>query len=226
MGEVADWRKALVEAAKKQSKQESGGNVKYVSLAGGCVSLDGAVVPEGKMHVIVLADVTCRTMYDRPYDKDDNGPPDCFALGTNPKELTPHANVPDPVSDKCDHCPKAEFGTALQGKGPACKTRRRLIMIPATTDADQVPEAEMAQINIPPTSVVNWSKYAALVSGRGLPTWAVSTHLTGANHPKKQIEVTFKPGEPLNEAVTSAVHGLIDVAQDIAMRPYTYEDEG
>ena len=225
MGEVANWKAALQEAAKQQAKQEEVSGIKYISLAGGCMTIGDDMVPNNTMDVIVLADITERTMYDRPYSPDDNAPPDCFALGPDPKRLAPHDNVPTPISKACAKCPKAEFGTAIQGRGPACKTRRRLIVMPATDNPEAVGEADLALLKVPPTSVVNWSKYVTKVANKGVPTWAVATTVKAGPHPKKQIEVTFAPSKQLSDAMMATVYERLEEAASAANKPFTYDQD-
>lgn len=228
MGEVADWREALKADAKKQqvAEQQAGSGLKYISLAGGCMTIGEDAIPNNTIECVVLASVAERTWYDRPYNPDDKGPPDCFALGEDAKHLQPHGDVPDgqAPATKCSACPKAEFGTALQGRGPACKTRRRLIVMSKPLSEDMALDSDLAQLKVPPTSVTNWSKYAMRVSGQGLPVWAVGTEVVVKPHPKKQLEVTFTATSPLPDAVLSVLHGRLKEAHAAATHPFSYEE--
>jgi len=221
--EVADYKAALIADAKKTVESErAGGN--YISLKGGRMTMHDEQIPNDKLDVIVLATIHERTLYERPYDPDDDGPPDCFAQGVNLTDLSPHENVPNPVSSQCKGCPKAEFGTARQGKGPACKTYRKLALVPA--DATDFTEAEIAVMRIPPTSVRNYSRYAAKVAGStGMPPWAVKTEISVKPDPKTQFQVNFEAIEPIkDDAALSALFSQIDGAENMLLTPYTYED--
>ena len=119
--EIVDWKSALVADAKKTQVAEStGGN--FISLKGGRMTYQEQTVPNDQLECIVVANVHERTMYDRPYDPDDTGPPDCFAQATDAGDLVPHPNVPNPVHPTCRGCPKAEFGNATFTKATVAKT--------------------------------------------------------------------------------------------------------
>ena len=221
--EIVDWKSALVADAKKTQVAEStGGN--FISLKGGRMTYQEQTVPNDQLECIVVANVHERTMYDRPYDPDDTGPPDCFAQATDAGDLVPHPNVPNPVHPTCRGCPKAEFGTAKQGKGPACKTYRKLALMPA--DADPA-SAELAIMRVPPTSVRNFSQYASKVAGAtGLPPWGVDTTVGVKPDAKTQFQVTFDGSKPVgDETKLAAIFGSIDSAEQMLMTPYDYEEK-
>ena len=223
--QLVAWKQALATDAKKTAEQESSG-ASYISLRGGAMTYKDEQIKDNKLECIVVANITERTMYDRPYDPDDQGPPDCYAQGLDKGSLKPADNVPKPFSDKCDGCPMAEFGTARVGKGPACKTRRKLMLMPVS-GLDNPEDAELATMAIPPTSVKNFSDYAGKVASKtSLPPWAVKTMISVNPHPKKQFEVSFDAVSPIEEDKQLAgIHGLIEQAEKDLMRPYIYETE-
>jgi hypothetical protein len=224
--EVANWQSALAAEAKQVAEVEttSGG---YISLKGGCMTYKDEAVAGNALDVIVVANVTERSYYDRPYDPDDQGPPTCFAQAVEVADLAPHSNVPTPANDTCKGCPKAEFGTALQGKGPACKTRRKLAVMPVSALQDGIADAEIATMAVPPTSVGNFQKYIAkMATTLGLPPWAFSTTVSCAPHPKKQFEVSFAQIAPVaGDEYLGAIHARIEEATKGLMRPYEYDQE-
>ena len=222
--ELVAWKQALTMDAKKVAIEEASG-ANYISLRGGNMSFKDELIPGNTLDCIVVANVTERTMYNRPFDPDDQGPPDCYAQSLDKGNLIPAENVPEPYSDKCDGCPMAEFGTAQQGKGPACKTRRKLMLMPID-GLENPAEAELAMMAIPPTSVKNFSKYAEKVSvASGLPPWGVKTRIK--TQPKKTaFEVIFEPLGPVGDDKSlAAIHGLIEKAEQDLMKPYNYETE-
>lgn len=221
--EVVDWKSALVADAKKtQAAEAAGGN--FISLKGGRMTYQDQLVPNDQLDCIVVANIHERTFYDRAYDPDDTGPPDCFAQATDAGDLVPHPNVPNPVHPTCKGCPNAEFGTAKVGKGPACKTYRKLALMPA--DADPV-NAELAIMRVPPTSVRNFSGYANKVAGStGLPPWGVVTTISVKPDPKTQFQVNFDGQKPVgDDDKLSAIFGAIDGAEKMLLTPYEYEEE-
>ena len=222
------YKDALAASAQKVAQEEKPSNT-FISLKGGCMSINDEPIADNQLECVVVAYATERTYYDRPYDPDDDAPPACFAQSLENHDLIPHVNVPEPVSDKCKGCPKAEFGTALQGKGPACKTRRKLAVMPSSylSDPSTIGEADIAAMAIPPTSVKNFSQYAnKVVTATGLPPWGVVTLIKVSPHPKKQFEVNFEMVGPVgDEAALAAIHQRIESTEENLQSPYTYDQE-
>jgi len=223
--ELASWQTALAKDAEKTAKAESSDS-NFISLKGGRMTYQDQIIPDDKIECVIVAFGTERTFYDRAYDPDDKNAPDCFAQGLEKGGLIPHANVPNPRAQKCEGCPLAEFGTAKVGKGPACKTRRKLMLMPVS-GLDDPAGADLALIALPPTSVKNFSAYASQVSlSSGLPLWAVTTTVAVKPHPKNQYAVVFSAGEKLSgDKTLSAIHALIENAEKELLKPYTYEEE-
>ena len=226
--EVASWKAALAADAEKTALAERPVST-FISLKGGVMAINDDIIPGNMLECVIVANAHERTYYDRPYDADDDGPPACFAQAIDGQDLVPHSNVPEPVSSACKGCPKAEFGTALQGKGPACKTRRKMVVMPVSVLADptKIGEAELATLAAPPTSVKNFSQYANKVaSSAGLPPWAVKTMISVAPHPKKQFEVSFATTGPVvDEDCLAGIHGRIQEAEGLLLNPYTYDND-
>jgi hypothetical protein len=226
--EVMSWKEQLAADAAKTAKQERPAS-SYISLKGGAMTYQDAPIPGNQLECIVVAHAHERTYYERDYDPDDNGPPDCFAQALEGGDLAPHPDVPAPMSDTCKSCALAQFGTAKRGKGPACKTYRKLAVIPSSAlKADSgVADAEMALVRVPPTSVKNWSTYANKVASTvGLPPWAVKTMVLVKPHPKKQFEVLFEPTGPVDgDELLSEIHARIGSAESVLLTPYGYDKE-
>jgi len=226
--EVVSWKDALAADAAKTAKEERPSN-SFISLKSGVMMYQEQMVPGNMIDCVIIAHAHERTFYDRPYNADDKAPPECFAQGLDGNDLTPHENVAEPMADKCKTCPMAEFGTARQGAGPACKTYRKLAIVPisALNAEGGVADAEMAVMRIPPTSVKNFSTYAnKIASGSGLPPWAVATRILVKPHPKKQFEVTFEALEPVgSDEMLGQIHGRIEAAESVIMTPYDYTEE-
>ncbi len=223
--DIVGWKSALTADAKKTAEAERPTS-SYISLKGGVMTYQDEPIKDNKLEVVIIANATERTFYDRPYDADDTDPPDCFAQGLEKGFLKPHANVPDPQDSKCDNCPMAEFGSAAVGKGPACKTRRKL-MVMTVGGLEDPAGAELATIAMPPTSVKNYSAYANKVaSSLGVPTWGVKTMITVKPHPKRLFEVTFECTGPVEgDNALAGIHSRIPAAEQALMTPYTYDEE-
>jgi len=224
--ELTHWQQAIADDAKKVAHNE-GSDSSAITIRHGTMLYHDQPIPNNEFEVIVVASVTERCYYDGPYDADKISSPACFAQSLDSRELTPHKNVKEPQAENCATCPLAEFGTAKQGKGPACKTYRKLIMIPANTQAEDVPKAEMAYLKVSPTSVKNWSKYAQqLVASAGIPPWAAITKVKVVPDKKTIHQVTFQGVGPLeDQELLSAIHGRIEEAEAKLLQPYTYDEE-
>lgn len=100
-------------------------------------------------------------------------------------------------------------------------------MIPADTQAEDVPQAEMAYMKISPTSIKNWQKYAQqLVSSAGIPPWAATTKVKVVPDKKTIHQILFTGIAPLeDQELLAAIHGRIGEAEDKLMQPYTYDEE-
>lgn len=125
------------------------------------------IAPDGsegaEMEVVVLDFISTNLYYDRPYDKDAVIPPACFAMGPEPSLLIPDAKSPARVADTCASCPNNQFGSALNGKGKACKNGRLLAVAPAdATEAD----FPIWILSVPPASIKNFDAYVSSLATR------------------------------------------------------------
>lgn len=224
--ELAAWQEQIKADAKKVAHNE-GTDSSAITIQHGMMMYREQQVPNNELEVIVIASTTERCYYDKPYNPDKIESPRCFAQSLETRDLVPHENVEEPIAETCATCPMAEFGSAKVGKGPACKTYRKLMMIPANTAAEDVPRAEMAYLKVSPTSVKNWSKYAQqLVASAGIPPWAAKTKLKVVPDKKTIHQITFAGIGPVEDEETlHAIHSRIEEAEQKLMQPYTYEDD-
>lgn len=246
---TTDWKEALakqVAVAAAQTPETTG--IQHISLAHGRMTINEVALPGDEVQGIILASTIERTWFDRPYNPDDAGPPECFALGSKASELMPHENVKVAPSNTCKACPMAEFGTARQGKGPACKTKLRLCIMPMpnepTANMIGADDAEMAILKVSPTSVVNFNGlggagkppgyFVALAKGVDpitkkpdpLVPWAVISKVMIRPHNKKMHEITVDLVKPLEgDALSAAAYGKSLLAEEAILTPYTYDDE-
>lgn len=224
--EVASWQAAMEQQAKNISEKETVGT--------GSLSFKGGRIRHGdndigdQLECVVIAASVEKTYYDKPYDKDNIEPPRCFSQSIYEDAMVPHENVKDPIHETCKGCPKAEFGTARQGKGPACKTHRRLVVLPTIPEMTPayIGEGEVAMAKIPPTSVKHWQRYSKAVADGGMPPWAVKTTIHSALHDKFQFEVTFKLAGPVGDGeLLAAIHARTEPAEQMLLKPFEYEEE-
>ena len=225
--EIANWKDDMEKAAAKTAKAERPTD-SFISLQGGIMTYQDQSIPDNQLECVVVAVSFARTCFMRPYDPEDKDPPECFSNALDQADLVPHENVVAPFAAVCNEkaCEWAVFGTALQGKGPRCKTRRKMVVMPVSA-LDDAADAELAVMTVPPTSGKNWSAYAnKIATGAGLPPWGVKTMITVKPHAKKQFEVTFEStGAITSEIHMAGIHSRIQAAEATLLQPYTYETE-
>jgi hypothetical protein len=134
------------------------------------ISLPDGTKVEGALNLVVVDFVTTHSFYAGRFDKDNIVPPDCFAIGTDPKNMVPSPNSPNPQAKDCQSCPMNQFGS--DGKGKACKNGRRLAVLPP--DANE--NTDMWTLNVSPTALKNFDGYVASVARTfGVPPVGVVT---------------------------------------------------
>jgi hypothetical protein len=191
-------------------------------------------VPNNELDVIVVASAAERCLYDGPYDPDNISSPVCFAQSTDPRGMVPHENVAEAQSESCDTCPKNRFRNNSydkaknpEGGGNWCKEYRKLLVMPAGTQADDVATAEMAYMKVSPTSIKNWKDYVQkLVASQGIPPWAAETKIKVVPDKRTIHQIQFSGVRPLEgDSLLSAIHGRIEDAESMLLTPYTYDEE-
>ena len=222
--ELASWQQDLAIHAKQVAHNE-GSDSSAITIQHGRMMYHDQEVPGNSLDVIIVASTAENCYYDGPYDPDKVSSPACFSMSLDPHDMVPHENVVNPVSASCNGCPNNEFGS--KGKGKACKNYRKLIMIPANTQPEDVAKAELAYVKVSPTSVNNWKKYAQqLVASAGIPPWAASTRIKVVPDKKTIHQVLFEGIAPLEDSsLLSAIHARIEEAEQMLLRPYTYDED-
>lgn len=233
-----DWKAALKAEIKKEIVRTADfDGLPQISLRHGRMVLNDEPIPNDEIMCIILGHTYERTWYDREFNPDDVAPPECFALGPNKYELIPHENVPNPPNASCDGCPWAEFGTARQGKGPACKTRVRLVVMAVSQDiTGSLTEPKLAILKVSPTSVANFDAVGSRTKPQGhlknladaeCAEWSAVTKISMSMHPKGGYGVVnFALEKPLTEdAILAKVYPMTLEVKDDLSRAWSYEDE-
>jgi hypothetical protein len=150
---------SLAEQIKKDlaniADQTEGVSVEKVRLsAKGFKAPDGSVTET--IQCIVVDFVSENSHYEAPYDKDNPTPPDCTAVGRNPNQLAPRADLESKIHDTCLGCPQNEFGSG-PGNSKGCKNTRSLVLMGEGADAD----TPMWNMVIPPGSIRFWDTYVS-----------------------------------------------------------------
>ena len=200
---------ALAQQAKDAAAKERP-SVSKISLKAGVISYGGNSVKDNRLDVVVLAAVYRNTFYSGRYDSNNIVNPDCFSLAETDEGMEPYNAVHKPEHATCEGCPRAQWGSDLNGgRGKACKQTRRLVLLPASALAseDDVLSGEMAVLDIPVTSVKNYANYVnVLAASIGLPPHAAVTEISTKPDAKTQFKVEFKgikavPSDALLDAI-------------------------
>lgn len=125
------------------------------------------ITPDGlegeELEVVVLDFMSSNVFYEGIYDRDNPQPPACFSIGPEPSTLVPSPSSPNRQADTCASCPNNQFGSAITGKGKACKNTRLIAVTPATVleDEEQQADAPIWIMAIPPTSLKAFDSYVS-----------------------------------------------------------------
>lgn len=220
------WEEELEKEAEDESAREKargGGVGNKISIRKARFSFDGEVLGK-EMECVIVDFVYLNTFYDTKFDEENPGTPACFALSEDGEDVAPHDNAPDPQADRCEGCPKNEWGSG-KGRAKACAQRRRLALI-HKDDLEDPENATVAVLELPPTSVANWSSYVKECRAKmGRPVYAVIAKLafdTDESYPK----VTFEPLEKVDDKeVIEAIKERRDEIREMLMTPFESSDE-
>jgi len=218
--EIVNYNEQLAALAKRATEVERPQG-STIGLKAGQLTYQGSAVPGNKLDCIIIASTHANLYYEDAYDPDKLSNPVCFAYAEEEGDLAPHPESSKPQHDTCKGCPQNEFGSATKGKGKACKNSRHLVLIPASTTADDVATAEMAVLKLPVTSVKNYGQYVnkcATLYNR--PPLGVITTISTQPDPKSQFKVTFQSGDLVDGGMIGPLLGKIESAMQLVERIY------
>jgi hypothetical protein len=223
--EVINYEDQMAAEAKAIAKTERVSADRF-TLQSGILSYMGNPIPDNTMDCIIVAAMSENVYYEGAYDPDNVTPPSCYALGDPGEDLYPHADVPEPINADCRSCAFMKFKSAPNGKGKACKEKRRLAIIPYSDKAEDLQSGDMAMMTIPVMSVKNWSTYVNMLSAKfQRPSWGMVTRVKVVPDPKSQFRVTFADVEPLPSDHLGVVHGRLEAAPLMLETPYEMNPE-
>mgnify|MGYP005863046925 CR=1 FL=1 len=158
--------------AEQMAKEAAGISKRIAAPSGDRIRFNGhtIITPDGEegeqLEVVILDFVSANMYYDSPYDRDNPQPPACFAIGPEPTALVPSDNSPDRQADACASCPQNQFGSALVGKGKACKNTRMLAVSPVTAldNPDEAPPIWLLAVS--PASLKNFDSYVSSLASK------------------------------------------------------------
>ncbi len=137
---------------------------------------DGSVLES--MDLVVVDFTSTQSFYPVQFDPKNPVPPDCFAIGDQPKKLVPSENSPNLQIDKkdcvegkgCNVCPNFQWGS--DGAGKACKSGRKLAVLPPEADKD----TPIWILNVSPTAIKSFDGFANACARMGtIPVGLVVT---------------------------------------------------
>lgn len=153
-GAVVDIKAALAaQVASLGERIQPAGGISIRLGKGKFTMPDGTETP-GPIRVVVVDFAVTHDFYRGKYDPKNIVPPDCFGIGSNPKQMVPSDNAPNRQADDCQSCPMNEFQSA--GNGKACKNGRALAVLPPD-DA----EADMWLLSVSPTALKSFDGFVA-----------------------------------------------------------------
>ena len=134
---LVKWDEEMAAAAQRGASAEKLSGFATLSTRGGILAVDGTPVPGNALRGVVIAFAHENQYYTAEFDSDNPQPPACYSFGdveaANPEPgMAPHANAADPQGDdngQCAGCWANAMGTAVKGKGKACKNVRRALIV-------------------------------------------------------------------------------------------------
>jgi len=215
---VVLWEEELAKAAQEEAQGEKVSN-NYFTVKPSKISFMGSDLGPS-VDVVILDALYDRAMYPGQFGEAKS--PVCYSYSKDGIGMVPHDAAMDKQSESCDGCQWNKFGTAVVGKGKACREYRRLAVISANElSSEEVPEAILGIIKVAPTSMKNYSDYVrTLANVVKRPVWAVTTTITSVPDPQKQFTLTFKVGVPLSQEVVAAIRARLPSAAESNSAPY------
>ncbi len=194
------------QAAETMGKIAPGGGNKITLKKDGFVLPDGTKTA-GPLELVIVDFNTKHSFYETAYDPNNIVPPGCFAIGPNPKQMTPSKNSPNMQSDSCQGCPMNEFKSA--GNGKACTNNRVLAVLPPDADAD----TPMWLLSVSPTALRAFDGYVAAVNRTfGMAPICVVTTV-GLNPETDYPQLTFT--NPVQNENLAVAYERRDEARDL-----------
>lgn len=161
--------------------------------------------------VIVKAAVTNRMYYKDKWVEGETSSPTCWSA--DDKFPAPEVPVETRQHGDCKNCPMNIKGSG-EKESKACRYQKRIAIVLAGDDGDNIPAAEVFQLILPATSIFGggdgkmpMSAYAKYLHAHKTPAASIITEMafdTGSSTPK----LSFKPVRPLSEGELRTVLGL------------------
>jgi hypothetical protein len=150
---------------------------------------------DGPLDCIVLDHVSANLYYSGAYDAKALTSPDCFAIGRVIDDMAPSANAPTQQDESCGDCAFNQWGSATNGgKGKACKNTRKLLVVPADAEGDNV---QQYVLNVSPSGIKHYDKYIDMLASSGKhPIQVVTAISFDANEAYPSLRFAVKEPNP------------------------------
>jgi hypothetical protein len=193
-----------------QSLRSSGS---YIGFKNAQLKVDGIAIPTNQLDVRVLATISERAWYSKEFDADAIQVPDCYALDDD----TPHDQASNAQAATCAECPHNKWGSALRGKGKACRESARVIVIPANVP---LASAQMYTAKVPVTSLSTVTSFASRCGQANKLMGEFVTKLSVVEDRKTFFKVHLTPVEVTADMDMAVLLSVQNKAYELAMTPY------
>jgi hypothetical protein len=204
------WEKQMKDdAAKGRKRIEHIGVSQRVNTRGGILQFQGVPVPGNRLPCVILCDTFENAYYKDPFDPQNPKSPICYAFGEDDMELVPHEKAEKPQHEDCRTCEHNKWGSADKGRGKACKNGVRMFVMHADSikKPATIPDASVALLNVPPTSLPGWAAHVKTVDELGnKPIYGVVTEVGVAPTTAGGFKLTFNV---LRQITDKNIQGLI-----------------
>lgn len=133
LAEIEAQEIATIEAEMALAAQEMQDNLvistNRISNRGKQFTLPDGTVMGSTLEVVILGYIRANSLFPSTYDPNSPEAPICAAYAKPGEELKPSVNIEKPESEICNECPNDEFGSALMGKGKACKNEYQVAVV-------------------------------------------------------------------------------------------------
>lgn len=226
--EVANYDEELAKLASAATKTERA-ETSNVNVKAGMILYNKEPCAGNKLDCIVIASTHANLYYEDEYDPDNIKNPVCYAYSADPETepMRPHPKCQKPQAEFCETCWANKWRTDPKGgKGKACKNSRRLALIPAGVQLEDVPTAEIATMNLPVTSVANWGTYVNKIATLyRRPPLGVITTIGVVPDIKTQFKVTFANGPLVANDLIGSLFSKAKEAQAVIEKVYGHNTE-
>ena len=193
-----------------------------ISFKAGRITIDKEPVKDNKLPIAIIDTVLAKAYYDQPYEEGSPSTPVCYAFHlSDPTKFVPHDASPNKQAPACVGCEHNKFGTALVGKGKACKDEIRVMgVVPSDEDFTG---AESRMMTITGNSLKTWNDYISQLKMIERSPRTVVT-VVSTEPFKAAFRQTFAHHDDLTPEQFNALKSRREAAKIQMMQPYPTMD--